>query len=172
MPLPKFTNDQANLFLYLCDLLSAFILQHSFRSQIFLFTSKLHLRVASLLRAKDKHVRLGAPRTYDDPIRATNRIAFAAAVRFFRACMRIDNPKINMMFDEQDVFQPILEFTLWESRRDNLLSSAAQELFDFIRRVSLRAHFVRKVCRTADCGRCRRIERMSSAVSLHDIRAL
>ncbi|KZW04010.1 DUF625-domain-containing protein [Exidia glandulosa HHB12029] len=115
VPLLKFTKDQANLYLYLCDLLSAFILQHSFRSQIFLFTSKLHLRVASLLRAKDKHVRL-------------------AAVRFFRACMKIDNQKINMMFDEQEVFQPILEFTVREARRDNLLSSAAQELFDYIRR--------------------------------------
>lgn len=114
-PLLKFTKDQANLYLYLCDLLSAFILQHSFRSQIFLFTSKLHLRVASLLRAKDKHVRL-------------------AAVRFFRTCMKIDNPKINMLFDEQEVFGPILEFTLREAQRDNLLSSAAQELFDFIRR--------------------------------------
>ncbi|EJD53799.1 DUF625-domain-containing protein [Auricularia subglabra TFB-10046 SS5] len=111
----KFTKDQANLFLYLCDLLSAFILQHSFRSQIFLFTSKLHLRVATLLRAKDKHVRL-------------------AAIRFFRACMKIDNQKINALFDEGEVFQPLLEFTLREARRDNLLSSAAQELFDFIRR--------------------------------------
>ncbi|KAH7100629.1 DUF625-domain-containing protein [Auriculariales sp. MPI-PUGE-AT-0066] len=106
-PLFRLDRDTANLYLYLCDLLSSF--------PNFMFQSKIHTRIATLLRAKDKHVRL-------------------AALRVFRSCMKADNPKVNQLLDEQEVFAPILEFTLRESRRDNLLSSAAQEMFDFIRK--------------------------------------
>jgi len=80
--------------------------------------------------------------------------------------MKADNQKVNQLLDEQEVFQPILEFTLRESRRDNLLSSAAQEMFDFIRKVRAdqpcaRSHFT-------DEFTCRRTAKMSFVVSSTD----
>lgn len=53
------TRERTNLYLHLCDLLSGFALQHSFRSHFFLLSSSIASHVASLLRAKDKHLRLG-----------------------------------------------------------------------------------------------------------------
>ena len=58
---PTFTlsREKTNLFLWLCDLLSNFTQQHSFRSHFFVLSSNIAPRVATLLRSKDKHLRLG-----------------------------------------------------------------------------------------------------------------
>ena len=60
---PTFTlsREKTNLFLWLCDLLSNFTQQHSFRSHFFVLSSNVAPRVATLLRSKDKHLRLGTP---------------------------------------------------------------------------------------------------------------
>ena len=54
------SREKTNLFLWLCDLLSNFTQQHSFRSHFFVLSSNIAPRVATLLRSKDKHLRLGA----------------------------------------------------------------------------------------------------------------
>ncbi|KAI0650842.1 DUF625-domain-containing protein [Trametes meyenii] len=113
------TREKTNLLLYLCDLLSNFTLQHSFRSHFFILSSNIAARVASLLRSKDKHLRL-------------------AAFRFFRVCLRLKNGNIFKHLIKHDVFKPILELTIRESRRDNLLSSSCLEYFDFMRRENLK----------------------------------
>ncbi|KAI0355408.1 DUF625-domain-containing protein [Trametes cingulata] len=113
------TREKTNLLLYLCDLLSNFTLQHSFRSHFFILSSNVAPRVASLLRARDKHLRL-------------------AAFRFFRVCLRLKNGNIFKHLIKHDVFKPILELTLRESKRDNLLSSSCLEFFDFMRRENLK----------------------------------
>ncbi|OSD04439.1 DUF625-domain-containing protein [Trametes coccinea BRFM310] len=113
------SRERTNLLLYLCDLLSNFALQHSFRSHFFILSSNVAPRVASLLRSKDKHLRL-------------------AAFRFFRTCMRLKNGNIFKHLMKHDVFKPILELTLRESKRDNLLSSTCLEFFDFMRRENLK----------------------------------
>ncbi|KAI0371515.1 DUF625-domain-containing protein [Pilatotrama ljubarskyi] len=113
------SREKTNLLLYLCDLLSNFTLQHSFRSHFFILSSNVAPRVASLLRAKDKHLRL-------------------AAFRFFRVCLRLKNGNIFKHLIKHDVFKPILELTLRESKRDNLLSSSCLEFFDFMRRENLK----------------------------------
>ena len=59
----------------------------------------------------------------------------AAAFRFFRTCLRLKNGNIFKHLVKHDVFKPILELTLRESKRDNLLSSSCLEYFDFMRRV-------------------------------------
>lgn len=56
--------DRSNLYLYLCDLLTSFALQHSFRSHFFIISSSNSIphiipRVASLLLAREKHLCLG-----------------------------------------------------------------------------------------------------------------
>ena len=53
--------EQSNRYVYLCDLLYNIILQHHFRSNFYVLSSNNILsRVATLLRAKDKHLRHGA----------------------------------------------------------------------------------------------------------------
>ncbi|KAJ3558761.1 hypothetical protein NP233_g11438 [Leucocoprinus birnbaumii] len=52
------TREQSNRYVYLCDLLYNTILQHHFRSSFYILSSNNILsRVATLLRAKDKHLR-------------------------------------------------------------------------------------------------------------------
>lgn len=52
--------ERTNLYLSLCDLLSGFVVQHSFRSHFFMLTSSVSGHIASLLTSRDKHLRLGA----------------------------------------------------------------------------------------------------------------
>jgi len=55
------TREQTNRYVYLCDLLYNIILQHHFRSNFYVLSSNNILsRIATLLRAKDKHLRHGA----------------------------------------------------------------------------------------------------------------
>lgn len=51
--------EKTNLYLSLCDLLSTFALQHTYRSHFFMLTSSISTHVATLLFSKDKHLRLG-----------------------------------------------------------------------------------------------------------------
>ncbi|KAI0711050.1 component of IIS longevity pathway SMK-1-domain-containing protein [Cerioporus squamosus] len=115
-PVFVLSREKTNLFLWLCDLLSNFTQQHSFRSHFFVLSSNIAPRVATLLRSKDKHLRL-------------------AAFRFFRTCLRLKNGNLFKHMIKHDIFTPILDLTSRESRRDNLVSSTCLEFFDFMRRV-------------------------------------
>lgn len=53
------SRERTNLLLHLCELLSCFAMQHSFRVHFYMLSSNIAVRIASLLRAKDKHIRLG-----------------------------------------------------------------------------------------------------------------
>jgi len=118
---PRLTmsRERTNLFLYLCDLLSVFTLQHTFRIHFFILSSNIATRVASLLTARDKHLRL-------------------AAFRFFRACVKLNNQNIFNHLFKHDVFQSILTLTAEESRRDTLLSASCQELFEHMRKENMK----------------------------------
>jgi len=61
--------------------------------------------------------------------------ARTAALRFFRTCLRLNNNNLLNHLKKHRVFLPILKLTLRESKRDNLLSSCCQEMFEAIRRV-------------------------------------
>lgn len=111
--------DQASQFLFLCDLLSNFVVQHGHRCQFYICASNIAVKLASLLSSREKHVRL-------------------AALRVFRACFRSSNVFVTRHLIKQDVIQPIIELTARESRRDNMLSSTCQEFFEYIRRENLR----------------------------------
>ncbi|KAG9122367.1 Platinum sensitivity protein [Ceratobasidium sp. 392] len=111
--------DQASQFLFLCDLLSNFVLQHGHRCQFYICASNIAVKLASLLSSREKHVRL-------------------AALRVFRACFRSSNVFVTRHLIKQDVVLPIIELAARESRRDNMLSSTCQEFFEYIRRENLR----------------------------------
>lgn len=115
----QLTRAQSDLYLYLCDLLSGFLLQHSYQSHFFVTTKNLAPRIASLLYAREKHLRL-------------------AALRFFRTCLRLNNNSVLLHLTRNEVFSPILELTKRESSRDNLLSSCCQEFFEHIRRENVK----------------------------------
>lgn len=132
---PRLTmsRERTNLFLYLCDLLSVFTLQHTFRIHFFILSSNIATRVASLLTARDKHLRLGMlPQRIDPGPRVDD---YLAAFRFFRACVKLNNQNIFNHLFKHDVFQSILTLTAEESRRDTLLSASCQELFEHMRKV-------------------------------------
>ncbi|KAH9939250.1 component of IIS longevity pathway SMK-1-domain-containing protein [Epithele typhae] len=111
--------EKTNLFLWLCDLISNFTQQHSFRSHFYVLSSNIAPRIATLLRSKDKHLRL-------------------AAFRFFRTCLRLKNGNVCKYLIKSDVFKPILDLTTRECRRDNLVSSTCLEFFDFMRRENVK----------------------------------
>ena len=53
------SRERINLYLHLCELLANFALQHSFRSHFYMLSSNIASHVATLLSARDKHLRLG-----------------------------------------------------------------------------------------------------------------
>ncbi|KAJ2917508.1 hypothetical protein MD484_g2933, partial [Candolleomyces efflorescens] len=121
-PILPLYREEANRFTYLADLLHSFLAQHGFRSQLFCLTSSILGRIASLLKAKDKHLR-------------------HSAFRIYRFLLRHNSPvstNLTNMMIKLDVFRPILELTLQESRRDNLLSCSCHELFDSMRRENVK----------------------------------
>ncbi|KAA1473470.1 DUF625-domain-containing protein [Dentipellis sp. KUC8613] len=113
------TREKTNLYLSLCDLLSTFALQHSFRSHFFLFTSGLSSNLASLLSSKDKHLRL-------------------AALRYFRIHLRNANRNFLIHLTKLEVFKPIIQLTIQESQRDTLVNSSCQEFFEYMRKENLK----------------------------------
>ncbi|KAF9450958.1 DUF625-domain-containing protein, partial [Macrolepiota fuliginosa MF-IS2] len=114
------SREQSNRYVYLCDLLYNFIQQHHFRSNFYVLSSNNILsRVATLLRAKDKHLR-------------------HASFRIFRLLLKQNNTHIHGLVMKYDVLKPILDLTLQESRRDNLLSCSCQEYFESMRRDNMK----------------------------------
>ncbi|KAI0050231.1 DUF625-domain-containing protein [Auriscalpium vulgare] len=113
------TRERTNLLLSLCDSLSTFALQHSFRAHFFMLSTSISARVAALLTTRDKHLRL-------------------AALRFFRAHLRNNNRNFFIHIIKLDIFQSILDLTVKESRRDTLLSSSCLEFFEYLRRENVK----------------------------------
>ncbi|EAU84416.2 nuclear protein [Coprinopsis cinerea okayama7 len=56
-PLLPLFREEATRFTYLADLLHLFVAQHQFQSHLFVISTNILSRVASLLKAKDKHLR-------------------------------------------------------------------------------------------------------------------
>lgn len=61
---------------------------------------------------------------------------FPAAFRFFRICLKLNNRNLTAHLIKHDLVKPLIDLTVQESRRDNLLSSSCQEFFEHLRRVS------------------------------------
>jgi protein phosphatase-4 regulatory subunit 3 len=118
-PVLRLSREKTNLYLYLCDLVCNFAQQHGFRIHFSMLSSQISARMASFLKARDKHLRL-------------------AAFRFFRICLKVNNPNFMIHLMKLDVFKPILDLTIQESRRDSLLSASCQEFFEHMRRENIK----------------------------------
>ncbi|KIO25179.1 hypothetical protein M407DRAFT_25505 [Tulasnella calospora MUT 4182] len=118
-PVYNISRDQSALFLFLCDGLSNFVTQHSHRSQYFVLSTNISRQIATLLKSKEKHVRL-------------------AALRFFRVCLKMNNNFFIRHLIKNEVFLPILELSQKEAKRDNLINCACQEFFEHARKENIR----------------------------------
>ncbi len=150
--------EKTNLYLSLCDLLSTFVWQHSFRSHFFMLSSSISSHVATLLFSKDKHLRLGWWPSYRSVV-STLLITLPrllAALRFFRIHLKNNNRNFLSHLTKLEVFKPIVELTVKESRRDTLVNSSCQEFFEFMRRVCRLYCSLLHTC----SSQCRRISRM------------
>ncbi|KAF9057866.1 component of IIS longevity pathway SMK-1-domain-containing protein [Panaeolus papilionaceus] len=118
-PVLVLTREEANRYVYLCELLHNFIMNHSFRSHFHIMSSDILSRVATLFKAKDKHLR-------------------HAAFKIMRALFKQPNVNAHTQLVKYDLFKPILDLSLSESLRDNLINSCSQEFFEFIRKNNLK----------------------------------
>ncbi|KAL1743124.1 component of IIS longevity pathway SMK-1-domain-containing protein [Schizophyllum fasciatum] len=114
------TREETNRYVYLCDLLYNFTQHHNFRIMVHIMSQGLMTRVATLFRARDKHLR-------------------HSAFRFFRLLLRMNNNNLHQQMVKHDLFKPIIDLTMSESRRDNLLSGSCQDLFEHIRRENMKS---------------------------------
>lgn len=129
------TREETNRYVYLCDLLHNFVLQHLFRSYFYVTSSNILPRVATLLKGRDKHLRhCELSDTFDRILRFTFPIS-TAAFRIFRLLLKQNNPNSHAQLMKHDILKPILDLTIQESRRDNLLSCSCQEYFENMRKV-------------------------------------
>ncbi|KAF7332496.1 SMK-1 domain-containing protein [Mycena kentingensis (nom. inval.)] len=118
-PVLALTREETNRFTYLCDLLYNFISGHNFRGYFYVASSQILTRVPTLFKARDKHLQ-------------------HAAFRIFRLLLKLKNGNMNTMVIKHDLFNPILQLTLRESRRENLLSCSCHEYFDHMRRENMK----------------------------------
>ncbi|TFK66581.1 DUF625-domain-containing protein [Pluteus cervinus] len=118
-PVFPLTREQTNRFLYLCDLLYNFVQQHHFRGHFYILSSGIVTRIATLLKSRDKHLR-------------------HASFRIFRLLLKQNNANLNNIVMKHDILKPILDLTLLESRRDNLLSCSCQEYFESMRKDNMK----------------------------------
>ncbi|KAF9266258.1 DUF625-domain-containing protein [Marasmius fiardii PR-910] len=118
-PVLPLTREQTNRYVLLCELLYNFTHQHQFRSHFYILSTAVVLKIATLFKSKDKHLR-------------------HASFRFFRLLLKQNNPNMHTQVMKYDILKPILDLTIRESRRDNLLSCSCQEYFDHIRRENMK----------------------------------
>lgn len=115
----KFTNQQASMFGYLIEIMIFFIRQHQHRSKYFLMQKNIPQRVLQLLTSPEKYLKL-------------------VSIRFFRHLVSMQDEFYLKQLTEQHVFGPILTALADAMPRDNLLTSAGLDLFEFIRKENIR----------------------------------
>lgn len=121
------------LYTHLCDLLCFFVINHSFRSKFFILSSSVTVKVATLLRARPKHIRLGESHCIVKIVNTLTISSFSAALRYFRACIGRNDDFYNRYLVKNNTLPAILELTKQETSHDNLLASACLELFEYLR---------------------------------------
>ncbi|KAL1922571.1 uncharacterized protein VTP21DRAFT_10110 [Calcarisporiella thermophila] len=116
----KLSRDQATQAFHLCELLSFMIRQHTFRSKYFILSSNLLLKVALLLRSREKHLKL-------------------AALRVLRTCVGLMDEFYNRHIKKNNLLEPVVVAFIENGNRSNLLNSASLELFEFIRKENIKS---------------------------------
>lgn len=105
--------QEMTLFTYLIDILTFFVRSHSMRSRPFVSSDVLAARVAQLLQAPQKPLKL-------------------TALKFFRTCIMLQDQFYTTQVLKSDALDAILNVVIETMPRDNLLNSACLELFEFV----------------------------------------
>lgn len=110
---------ETSLFTHLVDVLCFFVRQHQYKSKHFILGEKVHVRIAQLLQCPQKYMKL-------------------TALKWFRTCIGIQDEFHNRQIAQDHLLEPVLQIVEQTMPRDNLLNSACLELFEFIRRETVR----------------------------------
>ncbi|KAG8425058.1 Platinum sensitivity protein [Metarhizium acridum] len=115
----EFSVQQASMFTYLVEISCFFIRQHHRFSRYFVMNHNIIQRVSQLLKNPEKYLRL-------------------VAIRFFRNIIGMQEEFYIKQVVEKQALGPALEVLAETLPRDNLLSSACLELFEFIKKENLK----------------------------------
>ncbi|KAK6336265.1 Platinum sensitivity protein [Orbilia brochopaga] len=118
-PITFLSSNESALYTHLLELLCFFVRHHLFRNKYFILTENIAPRVAQLLSAKEKFVQL-------------------AALKFFRACVQLNDEFYNRQLIKNKLLEPILNIVIETMPKDNLLNSACLEFFEFIKREGIK----------------------------------
>ncbi|KAI0175901.1 DUF625-domain-containing protein [Hypoxylon sp. FL1284] len=115
----EFSVQQASIFTYLIEILCFFIRQHQHRSKFFVLNNDIVLRISQLLKCPEKFLKL-------------------VAVRFIRQLISLQDEFYVKHVLEKKVIGPILDVLVETMPKDNLLSSACLEFFEFVRKENIK----------------------------------
>ncbi|KAI0147683.1 DUF625-domain-containing protein [Xylariaceae sp. FL1272] len=115
----QFTIIEANAFTYMVEILCFFIRQHQHRSKSFVLQNDLVLRITQLLQSPEKFVKL-------------------VGIRFLRQLVGSQDEFYVKHLSEKKALEPVLDLLIATMPRDNLLSSACLELFEHIKKESVK----------------------------------
>ncbi|KAJ6155720.1 hypothetical protein N7470_006286 [Penicillium chermesinum] len=122
------TFQEVTLHSHLVDILTFFVRQHLFRTRNAIHSESLAPRVAQLLTAPQKHLKL-------------------VALKFFRTLTSLQDTFYQALMTHNNTFGLLLDIVYDTMPRDNLLNSACLELFEFIKRENIKPfilHIVEK----------------------------
>ncbi|OJD21589.1 hypothetical protein ACJ73_07071 [Blastomyces percursus] len=122
------TFQEVSLYSHLVDILTFFVRQHYLRCRGFMHGESLTPRIAQLLTAPQKHLKL-------------------TALKFFRTLISLQDTFYVAQMTHNNIFQLILNIVYETMPRDNLLNSACLDLFEFVKRENIKTiiiHIVEK----------------------------
>lgn len=111
--------QETSLHTHLVEVLCCFVRQHAYQSKLFILSENLHSRIAQLLLCPQKYMKL-------------------IALKWFRTCIALQDEFHNRQLIQHRLFEPILNIVYETMPRDNLLNSACLELFEYIKRESIK----------------------------------
>ncbi|KAG5927673.1 hypothetical protein E4U42_001955 [Claviceps africana] len=114
-----FSVHQASILTYLVEILTFFIRQHHRYSRHFVMDHNLVERVSQLLKSSEKYLQL-------------------VAIRFFRCLVGMQDDIYIKKIIESQALIPALDVLIDALPRDNLLSSACLDLFEFIKKENIK----------------------------------
>ncbi|CAH0015332.1 unnamed protein product [Clonostachys rhizophaga] len=115
----NFSPQQASMFSYLIEIMCFLVRQHHRFSRYFVLTNNITERVGQLLNSSEKFLQL-------------------VAIRFFRSLIGMQEEFLIKHLTEKAVLGPLLDVLISAVSRDNLLSSASLELFEYIKKENVK----------------------------------
>ncbi|KAJ2247945.1 Platinum sensitivity protein, partial [Coemansia sp. RSA 455] len=106
-------DKRSALYVFLCELLSSMMRFHGYRARSFIISSGAFDSMCLFLSAKQNFLKL-------------------AALRFYRACIGLQDDVYNKYLTANHLLGPIVDLFVNVYSRDNLLTSACRELFAFV----------------------------------------